>query len=110
MSDYDTLSFILRQKHLRTLLQGSLSNNDGGENVPEKVNSRFFKIHHSYSVSFNLLMLVNFSGVEFLETVAKFKKKKTKIVFLCLHPPQNVKLGTFMSCSYQNGKEMCKKA
>ena len=38
------------------VLIGSLSNDDGdgSENVPEKVNSRCFKLHRSYFNSFNL--------------------------------------------------------
>ena len=38
-------------------------------------------------------MLGNFSGVEFLRTVSKFRKKG--VILLCLCPPQNVKLGSF---------------
>ena len=33
-------------------------NNDGRENFSSKVNSRCFKIHYSYSISVNLLNIV----------------------------------------------------
>ena len=46
---------------------GSLSNDedDAGENFPWKVNLRCFKIHGSYSMSFNLSNICDFLGVEF---------------------------------------------
>ena len=49
------------------VLIGSLSNDvgDGSENVPQKVNSRCFQLHRSYSNSFNLSKVGDFSGVEF---------------------------------------------
>ena len=34
--------------------KGSLSNDDGNENLTQKVNSRCFKLHRPYSKSFNL--------------------------------------------------------
>jgi len=46
---------------------GSLSNDDGNasKNVNQKVNSRCFNLHRSYSNSFNLSIVGDFSEVEF---------------------------------------------
>ena len=93
---------------------GSLSNNDGNnyENFTWfsknwiRAGSNFIALISSRSIC---LMLANFSGVEFLKTVSKFRKKK-KVVFLRLRPPQNLKLGTFTLSSCSDGKEMYKKS
>ena len=47
--------------------QESLSNEDGNgnKNVTQKVNSHCFKLHRSYSNSFNLSNVSDFSGAEF---------------------------------------------
>ena len=52
---------------------------DGGESIPNKVNSRCFKIHRSYIPCSSCQMLV-FSGVEFQRTVSKLKK-----LLSCVH-------------------------
>ena len=40
-----------------------------------------------------------------LEDCSEFRKTKKKVVALCSRPPQNVKLGSFTSLSYSDGKE-----
>ena len=60
-----------------------LSNN-GGRRLRKrhlKVNSRCFKLYPAYSNSSIHKMLVNFSGVEFLKTVSKFRKRSRRLVF-----------------------------
>ena len=55
-------------------------------------------------------MLAIFFVVEFLKTVSPpVHEKKKKVVLLCSHPRQNVKLGTSTLYSCRDGKEIYKK-
>ena len=74
-------------------------------------NSWCFKLHRSYSNSFNLSMkLANFSGVELLRTVSKFTQRKRKWLSCVpvLHKT-DVKLGSLTSQSCSDGKKCTKK-
>ena len=67
-----------------------LKHNDGkgGENVTQKVNSRGFKLHRSYSNIFNLSNIGDFFGSWIRkECIQVQKKQKEKIVVLCSRPP-----------------------
>ena len=58
-------------------------------------------------------MLAKFSGVESEMTVFKLEKEKENVnVGMCLPTPlsKRMKLGSFVSQSCNDGKEMCKKA
>ena len=52
----------------------------------------------------------NFFWSWILKHSIKVQETKTKVVVLCLRPPQNVKLGIFTSQSCCDGKAMYKKA
>ena len=57
------------------------NDDEGDENVSNKVNARCFKIHRSYIPSSSCQMLVSFSEVEFQSTVFKFKNENRCLVF-----------------------------
>ena len=50
----------------------------------EKVNSHSFKLHRSYSISFNWHMLAKFSRVESERSVSKFRRGKRQLP-CCVH-------------------------
>ena len=67
----------------------------GYKNVPEKVNSRYFKLYIAYSNSFNSSSVGKFFWSWILKDCIKGQEKKKKVVVLCSCPRQKVKLGTF---------------
>ena len=77
----------------------SLSTNDGDgyENVTWKVKSRYFKIYHAYSISFNSSNVGSFFWSWILKDCIEVQEKKKKVAILSSRPPQNVKLGSFTS-------------
>ena len=61
------LALLAKKGELARRLLGSLNNDDGhgNENVTQKVNSHYFKLHRSYSSHFNFSNVAILSGVEF---------------------------------------------
>ena len=70
---------------------GSLSDKDGDgyERVPEKVNSRYFKLYRAYSTSFNSSNVGECYWIWILKDSIRWKEKKKKVVPLCSRPPEN---------------------
>ena len=66
---------------------GSLSNNDdkGGENVTQKVNSRCFKLHRSYSNIFNLSNIGDFFGSWIRKECIQVQKNRKRKTLSCVH-------------------------
>ena len=88
---------------------GSLRNNDGEgyEIVTWKVNLRCFKHYRAYSISFSS----SYGGKCFwswmLRDCIEVQEKKKEVVVFCSRPPQYVKLvGSFMSWSCSDAREM----
>ena len=60
-----------------------------------KMNSRCFKLYRTYSILFNSSNVGKIFWRWILKDCIKVQEKKKKVVVLCSHPWQNVKLGTF---------------
>ena len=60
---------------------------DGGENVAEKVNSRFFNLDRDYSKSLTLSNVGEPRKIEFLRMISKFRNREeissSLVFFLC---------------------------
>ena len=86
------------------------NNNNGDEDVILKLNWRWFKLFHAYSISFNSSNVGKFFWRWILKAVSKFRNRKRKSFCCCSRSPQNVKIGTLTLKSCSDGKEMYKKA
>ena len=89
---------------------GGDGDDDGRQNVPEKVNSRPFNLHRDYFQSLTLSDVGEPSESWIPENPIKIQKERGNFVVACVLPLHNVKLGIFTSWSCSDGKEMYKKA
>ena len=93
-----------------TRLRPKAGETNGSENVTKKVNSRCFKLHCPYSNSFTLSNVGDFfRSWNRKDCILVHKRKKKHPVVLCLHPPQNVKLGSFTCSSCTVTAKKCTK-
>jgi len=78
---------------------GSLSNNNGNgyENVTLNVKSLYFNLYRAYSILFSSSNVDNFFWSWILKDCMEVQEKKKKVMVLHTPPPQNVKIGIFMS-------------
>ena len=82
---------------------------DGRQNVPEKVNSRPFNLHRDYFQSLTLSDVGEPSESWIPKNPIQIQKESGNFVVACVLPLYNVKLGIFTSWSCSDGKEMYKK-
>ena len=85
----------------------SLSKNEGKgrEKVTNRVNSRCFKLHRSYSILFNLSIVGEF----FWRTVPKFRERKRKLLS-CIHVPKICKYEVSRASRQTKAKKCTKKS
>ena len=88
---------------------GGDGDDDGRQNVPEKVNSRPFNLHRDYFQSLTLSDVGEPSESWIPENPITIQKERGNFVVACVLPLYNVKLGIFTSWSCSDGKEMYKK-
>ena len=82
--EWDCMSLSLRDEDWLFKIKGSFSNHksNGSETSLKNGNSRFLKLHSSYSILFNLSNVGKFFGSWFWRTVFKFRKRT---LFSCVH-------------------------
>ena len=68
-------------------LWGTLSNDDGSENVAKKMNLRSFKLNHVYLDPLNMSNASDFSWSWILKDFIQFEKEEGKFVVVCPRPP-----------------------
>ena len=68
-------------------LSGTLSNDDGGENVPKKMNLRSFKLNRVYLDPLNMSNTGDFSWSWILKDFVQVQKQEGKFVVVCPRPP-----------------------
>ena len=88
---------------------GGDGDDDGRQNVPEKVNSRPFNLHRDYFQSLTLSDVGEPSESWIPKNPIQIQKERGNFVVACVLPLYNVKLGIFTSWSRSDGKEMYKK-
>ena len=98
-------------RDVKAAILGNLSNNDsnGYENITWRRNSPSFKLYRAYSISFNSSIFSKFFWSWILKYCIEVHEKKKKVVVLCSHFAQKVKLGTFTLQSCSDGKKKCTK-
>ena len=94
-------------RDVKAAILGNLSNNDsnGYENITWRRNSPSFKLYRAYSISFNSSIFSKFFWSWILKYCIEVHEKKKKVVVLCSHFAQKVKLGTFTLQSCSDGKK-----
>ena len=66
---------------------GTLSNDDGSENVGKKMNLRCFKLHRVYLDPLNMSKASDFSWNWILKHFIQVQKEEGKFVVVCPRPP-----------------------
>ena len=66
---------------------GTLSNDDGSENVAKKMNLRSFKFNRVYLDRLNMTNAGDFSCSWILKDFIQVQKKEGKFVVVCPRPP-----------------------
>ena len=102
-----TLNEYIKSSDLEVSVSGDMlgtfisnHDDDGYENVIQKVNSCWFKFYRAYSILFTLSNFGKCFWIWILKDCSKVQEKKKRVVVLCSCPLQNVNLGTFtLSCN-----------